>query len=407
MHRLTALLLIIALSFASCNNDAVETENITLPLSNGSWRMTMTINDTFIPLRFNIDSTLTITIVNSDEEIAVKNVSINGDSIRIRMPRFDSEFVGVINSPTNISGHWYNYLRDDYSIPFDASFIGKYKTIEHPIGEEIKYEVWFSPNTEDEYKALGLFHVIDDEIHGTFLTETGDYRYLQGVRTPSSFNLTCFDGSHLFGFTGDFKNDSIVNGVFLSGKHWSEPWIGVKNDTFELANPDSLTYLLPGHTTITTELVDFNGEISTLGSNELENQVTIIQIFGSWCPNCYDEHVFYKELYADYHNRGLNIIPIAFERTNDFAKNVASVKNQFEEIGILYPAYIGGKASKTEASEKFPMLNKIISFPTSIYLDKKGKVRKIHTGFYGPGTGVYYESYTRETRIFLEQLLAE
>lgn len=369
--------------------------------------MTMTTNDTFIPLRFNIDSTLTLTIINSEEQIEVKDVRIEGDSIRIKMPRFDSEFIGLINSPTNITGHWYNYLREDYSIPFDASFIGKATPIQQPNGDELKYEVWFSPNTDDEYKALGLFHVIDGEIHGTFLTETGDYRYLQGVATPSSFNLTCFDGSHLFGFTGEFKNDSIVNGVFLSGKHWSEPWIGVKNDTFELADPDSLTYLLPGYSTITTELVDFNGEISTLDAEQLEDQVTIIQIFGSWCPNCYDEHLFYKELYADYHDRGLNIIPIAFERTNDFAKNVAAVQNQFEEIGIQYPAYIGGKANKTVASEKFPMLNKIISFPTSIYLDKKGKVRKIHTGFYGPGTGVYYESYTRETRIFLEQLLDE
>jgi len=53
------------------------------------------------------------------------------------------------------------------------------------------------------------------------------------------------------------------------------------------------------------------------------------------------------------------------------------------------------------------MLNHIMSYPTSIFLDKKGEIRKIRTGFYGPGTGKYYTEYTQNTNDFIQELLAE
>ncbi|MFT5183989.1 MAG: thiol-disulfide isomerase/thioredoxin [Flavobacteriales bacterium] len=407
MSRLSFHILFIAIILASCQSNRTEQINPNLSLTPGSWRLNMISNESFIPLRFELDSALALTIVNSDERIIVQDIQINNDSIRIRLPRFDSEFIGKIHSTTQITGNWHNYLRTDYSIPFEAFYVGRTAPSDRPATSTTKYEVWFSPGSEDEYKALGLFHIFGEELHGTFLTETGDYRYLQGTNSTANFNLSCFDGSHLFAFNGEYKGDSIINGTFRSGKHWTEPWIGVKNESYELAHPDSLTYLLPGFETITADLIDLQGEITTLDQSDYLGHVTILQIFGSWCPNCYDENVFYNELYKDYNKRGLNIIPIAFERTDDFNQNVEAVQKQFKEIGITYPAFIGGKANKTIASKKFPMLNKIISFPTSIYLDKHGIVRKIHTGFYGPGTGIYYDNYTRETRAFLEELLSE
>ncbi|MEM7513538.1 MAG: TlpA family protein disulfide reductase, partial [Bacteroidota bacterium] len=68
---------------------------------------------------------------------------------------------------------------------------------------------------------------------------------------------------------------------------------------------------------------------------------------------------------------------------------------------------IAGTSNKTEAAETLPMLNHIMSFPTSIFIDRKGRVRKIHTGFYGPGTGKYYDQFVEETDAFLTKLLAE
>jgi hypothetical protein len=53
------------------------------------------------------------------------------------------------------------------------------------------------------------------------------------------------------------------------------------------------------------------------------------------------------------------------------------------------------------------MLNHVISFPTTIIIDKKGKVRNIHTGFSGPATGDYYLDYITEFNHLIDELLAE
>jgi len=57
------------------------------------------------------------------------------------------------------------------------------------------------------------------------------------------------------------------------------------------------------------------------------------------------------------------------------------------------------------AAKALPMLNKVISYPTAIFIDKKGKVREIHTGFSGPGTGEDDEQYKKETQELIEELL--
>jgi len=49
----------------------------------------------------------------------------------------------------------------------------------------------------------------------------------------------------------------------------------------------------------------------------------------------------------------------------------------------------------------------MMSYPTSIFIDKKGNTRKIRTGFYGLGTGDYYTRYIEKTNDFIAKLLAE
>ena len=53
------------------------------------------------------------------------------------------------------------------------------------------------------------------------------------------------------------------------------------------------------------------------------------------------------------------------------------------------------------------MLRQFYGFPTTILVDRKGQVRKIHTGFSGPATGEHYTQFVAEFKRNLEQLLAE
>lgn len=77
------------------------------------------------------------------------------------------------------------------------------------------------------------------------------------------------------------------------------------------------------------------------------------------------------------------------------------------KMNVPYDFVIAGTSSTKSASESLPMLNKVISFPTSIIIDKKGKVRRIHTGFSGPATGIYYEEFVDDFNQFMSSLLNE
>jgi hypothetical protein len=53
------------------------------------------------------------------------------------------------------------------------------------------------------------------------------------------------------------------------------------------------------------------------------------------------------------------------------------------------------------------MLKGTVSFPTTIFIDRSGKVRRIHTGFTGPGTGEHYHQFVKEFNVFMSELLGE
>jgi hypothetical protein len=52
------------------------------------------------------------------------------------------------------------------------------------------------------------------------------------------------------------------------------------------------------------------------------------------------------------------------------------------------------------------MLNQIVSYPTMIFIDKFGEVRRIHTGFSGPATSTY-EDFKADFNLFINELLNE
>ncbi|NNE55465.1 MAG: TlpA family protein disulfide reductase, partial [Flavobacteriales bacterium] len=330
--------------------------------------------------------------------------------VSIVMPRYNSAFRAAVLERDSIVGSWHNLDKEDYSIPFIGVRTNDNRPWipeSHKNPESKTYSVRFSPDTENEYQAIGQFSYSKDRATGTFITETGDYRFLEGDITNDNLVVSCFDGAHMFLFQAEMVGDSLLDGMFYSGKHYSEPWIAVEDPEASLRDPNSITYLNDDSETIEVDVMTLDGDFTTIDQEDFEGRVTIVQIFGSWCPNCYDENEFYKELYDDYAGQGFQVIPIAFEASDDFHKNAEAVRKQFNDIGITYAAYLGGKRNKKTTSEMFPMLNQIISYPTSVYIDKMGNVRKIHTGFYGPGTGQLYIDYVNETRSFIEELLAE
>ena len=90
-----------------------------------------------------------------------------------------------------------------------------------------------------------------------------------------------------------------------------------------------------------------------------------------------------------------------------FSEKVKSVKRLKNHFKADFPFLIAGNAGKKDVEYSLPFLKNVASFPTTLYIDRNGVVRKIHSGFYGPGTGEFYSTFSAETSELIEQLLQE
>jgi len=137
------------------------------------------------------------------------------------------------------------------------------------------------------------------------------------------------------------------------------------------------------------------------------NKVVVVQIMGTRCPNCLDESVFLNKYLATNHTKGFEVVALDYERTADLDKIRSNIKRVKDHLQLNYPILYAGNANRDSSSASLPMLSKLAAYPTSIIIDRKGIVRKIHTGFSGPATGAEYESYTKEFDVLVEELLKD
>ena len=372
-----------------------------------------------LPFNFEItdrDDKRTIVFMNGEERIVADEIKKEGDTLIIKMPVFDSEIRVKISDGNSkmvkMNGFFINHSRTSNNIfPFSAEADNpvRFESNNHVAKVDFtgKWETHFSPKTPDSSDAIGQFVQKRNLITGTFLTPTGDYRYLEGNVVDSTMNLSCFDGVHLFLFKAKMKPDGTIDGEYWSGSHWHEPWIGKQNNHFKLPDADTIMHLLPGYDNFTFSFPNDDSTMINFPSDKYKNKVTIIQIMGTWCPNCMDETSFLSPFYSKNKSRGLEIIGLAFEKTPDFNKAKSNIKRLKDHYKIEYPVLIAGTNNKDSSHKKLPMIDPIYSYPTTIFIDKKGKVRRIHTGYSGPATGNYYDKWLDDFNAFIDKLLNE
>lgn len=408
----------IALCLIACqpekpNNIPTEEETTSL-LKKGNWMAelrgdSIPLDTTVsIPFQLKVVSDQKVIIQNGEEEIEITDIQISENQVKMILPVFGS-ILRFTNQGDTWYGAWENTHKKDYTLFFEA----KHSSLDtsSAIASDIpilpkRWKVTFSPGTPDAYPAIGLFETTaDGRATGTFMTETGDYRYLAGTFNGKYLELSCFDGAHAFLFWATLDESGNLKGTFCSGKHWSEPWVATPSEDFQLAEMDKLTYLKEGYEKIAFELPNTNQDTVSLADAQFRDKPVIVQIMGTWCPNCMDETRFLVEMYQQYHPQGLEIVAIDFEVIDTWQNFEASAKRMKEDLGVQYPILYGGYANKKSAAKTLPMLNHIMSYPTSIFIDKNGEVKAIHTGFAGPSTGIVYDQYVAHTRQLIEEMV--
>ena len=389
-------------------------KNKSSDLLTGKWRAVLSTSGGDLPFFFEINKNkekLTAQLLNGYEKVNVNDITIKNDSITLYLPAFNSTIKAkfddssMLGNLTLIKAGGVKQI-----IPFiaqrnqDHKFFKESKSLINITG---RWEVEFVDEDGSSYPAVGEFIQKGSKLNGTFLTTTGDYRYLDGQVSDSVLYLSTFDGAHAFLFKAVLDNNGKLDGWFWSGLTYHEKWTALRNEKAKLPDPDSLTFLKEGYHRLDFKFPDLNGDTISLSDDKYKDKVVIVTLAGSWCPNCHDEARFLSPFFDRYHYKGLEIIGLMYENYNEPEKAIDQIRKFRDKFNIQYDLLYAGINNKDFAGRTIPQLNKVLAFPTTIFIDRKGRVRRINTGFSGPGTGEHYGKLTEDLTRFVEKLLNE
>lgn len=362
-----------------------------------------------LPFGLEIDGEMAV-LINGPERDDAPRVRRAGDRIIIDMPYFDSRLEAV-ERDGRLDGVWRKVRGggEVFEVPFHARKGDAPRF--HPmvfIREDPTPPFtgrWLAHFDSSDDPAVGLFQVAGDgTATGTFLTTTGDYRYLAGRQDGSRLRLSCFDGAHAFLFDAHADEDGELHGTFYSGNWWEEQWSATRAPDAGLPSGWAQTSWESLADLSSLRFPDRSGKEHAV-SEYLGEHGLVIKVFGSWCPNCRDAASHMAELHDRYGERGVGFLGLAFELTGDLERDGRQVDTFAEHTGIDFPVLIAGLSDKGKASLSLPILDRVRSFPTTIFVGSDGRIRAVYTGYSGPATGAPHERLLEEFDEQIETLI--
>lgn len=354
-------------------------------------------------------------IANGAEQIKIPRVTWDAEELVLDITDYDSTIrARTSKDGTRLEGTWRKRAGADRwaELPFHAT-VGPSDRFPHAAGIASDATAtiagrWSVKFASEEDPAVGVFEAHDEGVvTGTFLTTTGDYRYLAGVFDGERLQLSAFDGAHAFLFNARLAADGALAGDFWSRDAFHDTWTATKDPKAELPDAFTLTKRTDNYDLAKMTFPDLEGKPRTLADPAFGGKARIVEVFGSWCPNCHDASNYLSDLYRRMHGRGLSVVGLAFELTGDLKRDTEQVKTFAALHKVEYPLLIAGVSDREKASAALPMLDKLRAYPTLIVLDRDGKVRAVYTGFSGPATGDAYKAFQIKFESVIEELLAQ
>lgn len=369
--------------------------------------------DNIVP--FNMEITLQnnkpgFTVINGDEKITVSDFERKGDSLIFRMPIFQGVFI-VKYSNDHVNGLYYPKGFNEskpYHFEVQLNQTDRFYRFPEPSEYNIsgRWKIIENPGTSEEAILIGEFNQQGNRLTGTILNPTGDYRYLDGKVSENKMMLSAFDGSHQIVLSARIAGDSLTNGRFTGSARWKSNWVAVKDPNIELPPMEHLVWLKPNATAPKINLRNTEDNLVSLDDPRFVGKVVILQVMGTWCPNCLDEARLFNELINKEEFNEVVVLGLCFEGAT-YENSVNKMKRFALQANINYPLLYAGKAGSKDRNTLLDMVDGTMAFPTVLYLDKSHKPRYVTTGFSGPGTGLHYQQTKDDIVSKLKRLLTE
>ncbi len=366
-------------------------------------------------------STVTAVLVNATDRQPFSSVAWNGQTLTLGMDYYDGQLTLHYVTPQRMEGEYSRLTSNGMvhipitlvphdNIPAAKPWIGPSLAgdwLVHQAGAEGAEKSTLA-NFQQEKMATS-----DRKVAATGILEpvSGDTGLLHGfVSTDANgqthFHLSRFDGIHVLALDGEFAPDGSLKGQ-IGGVKSLAPFTAVRSTGSAAANPNllagSLTRVKDPQEVFRFSGVDQSGKTVDQNSPEFKGKPVIVDIFGTWCPNCHDEAPLLEQLYRKYHAQGLVIVGLAYEYIDDTARNLRQIGIYREKYGLTFPLLLAGTTDSGQIEKTLPQLVHFGAYPTAIFLDRSGRVHAIHAGFAGPSTGEKYQ----EVQQRMDQLTRE
>jgi thiol-disulfide isomerase/thioredoxin len=403
------LLLAAALVLSACSKP------VNRELQPGSYRATLELpGKQSVPFALDVaqeESGKVLYVINGDERVRLDEVKTTTGKLEARFPGYETiltarvsgdELTGdvalvhadgkVLKLPfTATLGETWRFYPD--ALPNNADFAGR-------------WDVTFTDGTGRRTTGVAMFDQSFADVTGTVQMPADDQRYLAGEAHDEELRLSRFDGGAVVLYEAKLNAKGELVGETWSDRGGSQRFVATRNPDATINAAALASHLRNPAAPFTFAFKDLDGRTVSSSDPRFKDQVLLVTLAGSWCPNSHDEARLLVQLDRQYRSRGLEIVSLMFEQHAEFERAVAAVQRFRAAYGIGYPTLIAGTADKTKAAAVLPQLDAVLAYPTAIFIDRTGRVRKIHTGFAGPATGVQHDLLAHEFTDTIETLLA-
>jgi thiol-disulfide isomerase/thioredoxin len=243
-------------------------------------------------------------------------------------------------------------------------------------------------------------------VEATILRVDGDTGTLLGGWRDGTFVLSHFSGARPL----RLEVTPQADGTLVLSQNGQPGLVAARADTARVASigtptdPALHTRMKDPSEPLRFGFPDLDGHVVTNTDEKFRGKVLLVNISGSWCPNCHDEAPFLAALYRQYRSSGLEIVTLSFEEGNQLT-NPERLRAFNATYGIEHTVLVAGEPD--QLNDKLPQAENLNAFPTTFIVGRDGRVRAVHAGFPSPGSGEYYARAEREVTELVERLLAE
>lgn len=413
MKRFPSMLGLLAFSTVTLMSLSAQS-NPTSP--QGRWDAAFTLNETVIPFRLDVSGdgpTLTGTLYNGDLKQTTTRASFENGKLTLNFDHYLTRIVATVQNGQLSGTVDGRFEAEKYisSYPLSAT---RHVDAADTVGAnapaidgnwEIEHQ---SPKGEKAWRFVVNQH--GAEVSASILRVDGDTGALVGGFKEGKFVLSHFDGSRPLVAEVTPQPDGSLR-IELKGAYTpTEPLIAWRSDVArskglpEPANFTTHTTLRDPNEHFSFSFPDINGKLVSSEDPKFKGKVYLAIVTGTWCPNCHDEAQYLVQLFAKYHSKGFEIVALDFEEPEQ-QQDLTRARAFIKKYNIPYTYAIAG--APAEMWEKVPQAVNLNTWPATLFVGKDGRVRKIHSGFAAPASGVFNAELQKEFTGEIESLLAE